>query len=142
MKITLLSLLFIVAHLGYAQDLVKDRVLEEKVGYSNPSSSTSTHLRKQGTTFKLEDYACNLNYKDSTNNFYTVNHQADLVYFEKFDTIKSEIIESGYYRLVYKDSNYGYCWEKDLVWFAFRDGKVIQREFYSKGIKSDSFITR
>lgn len=128
--------------IGNAQDLIKERTLGYKEGYSNPASSVQQHLIKQGISYSLEEYACNLNYIDSSNYFFTINQQADLIYFEKYETSENiyQMIESGYYRLVYMNEEFGYCWLKDLVWMYFKDNRLMEKRFYRQGEIVESFI--
>lgn len=129
-----LILSFTVISLVHSQNLIKNRVLEQKLGYVNPSSSARMHLIKQGTTYSLEDYSCNLNISDTLMFFYTVNEQSDLIYFERKSSFdNSMLVETGYYRLVYLDDDLAYCWVKDLVWMSFSDKKLIGRKFFVRG---------
>ncbi|HQU40502.1 MAG: hypothetical protein H6548_06885 [Chitinophagales bacterium] len=131
-----------IVFVGNAQDLIRERSVEYREGYSNPSSSIQQHLIKQGITYSFEEYACNLNCADSTNFYFTVNQQADLIYFEKYETNNNsrQMIESGYYRLVYMNEEYGYCWTKDLVWMFFEDNILVNKKFYHQGDVMESFI--
>ena len=122
----------------YGQELctLKPDILRARIGVISVGSTVMQHLYKYGTNYSLEEFDCGINVDWNTNRAFTVNQQADLVYFETyFDSTHTSLKVQGYYRLVFKNPEYGYCWMKDLVWNTFDDtGKLLKKEFYSKGV--------
>ncbi len=119
----------------HAQDLCKDGQYETyPKGYVNSAGTSLNHLKKVGIMHDASEFVCTPNYYSSSNKVYTINQQADLLYFESYhDSTCTTIKTQGYYRLVYVDAETGYCWEKDLVWNFFdRTGKLTKKEFYYK----------
>jgi hypothetical protein len=77
--------------------------------------------------------------------YYIRNDRSDLVYFQLVNESKKEIVSTGFFRLTYMNKNYSKdllkakgnllgCWEKDLVWTYYKDGKIVA-EFYDAGNK-------
>lgn len=79
--------------------------------------------------------------------YYIRNDRSDLVYFQLFNEERNEIVSTGFYRLIYVSKDYSkslqtakgnliLCWEKDLVWTYYKEGKIIN-EFYDAGVLKD-----
>ncbi|MBK7110396.1 MAG: hypothetical protein WAU21_00850 [Chitinophagales bacterium] len=123
-----------------AQDLiVNTNILKEDVGSTGGGSGVFNHLNKIGLTSSFEEFICSPNLGER-NLIYTISQQSDLVYFESYyDSTHVEIFQQGYYRLCYINWEYGYCWEKDLVWNSFdRNGSLIKKEYFEKGKTVDT----
>lgn len=134
--LTLLLLLFFCSiNQTNAQDICKSRITSEQPGFALSLSTTPEHFIKIGITLGLVEFMCYPYFDSPSTLAYTVNQQADLMYFEEyFDTTHVNINYQGYYRLTYIDSETGYCWVKDLVWNFYDINGVLQKkEYYNKG---------
>jgi hypothetical protein len=142
MKLDLMILLLICSiNKIYSQDSISNNILEEKLGYTSPSSTVLLHLRKYGTKYDLIEFDCSLDYNNVNRSYHVISQQSDLIYFEQyFDSTRKKIEVQGYYRLNYESSEIGYCWVKDLVWNFFnKEGILIQRKYFIKGTQKKTF---
>ncbi len=132
-------LIFVLLHFScllIGQDLCKKKeILEPNNGIVSAGSTSVDHLSKFGIFYDLREFSCSIDNNNSLNFVFTVNQQADLIYFENYyDTTHILLKEQGYYRLKYSNAETGYCWAKDLVWNQFdKNGVLINKEFYDEG---------
>lgn len=135
-KLNFFIILVFFSCVANCQSLIEDgSVGLIKDGYVNPGSTALSHIRKSGITKDLITYDCHPEYFNQKNNVYTVNQQSDLLYYEAYsDSTKLNITTQGYYRLIFLDDDFGYCWVKDLVWNYFNlKGYLIKKEYYNNG---------
>lgn len=96
------------------------------------SASVNYHFFKQYENDNLELLDCSLRYSTKKNvKYYTIDSQSDLVLFKSFSK-NMQLLELGYFRLVFEDKHY--CWIPDLNWVFFdENNKIIKEKFYLKG---------
>jgi hypothetical protein len=123
--------------MSFSQDLVSFGLIEKKNGVTNSVSTINGHLKKIGTNYDLSEFSCSIDVNSNKINLYIISQQSDLIYFEQFyDSTKKVVEIQGYYRLIYIDSETGYCWEKDLIWNYFdKSSLFITRKYYLKGVE-------
>ncbi len=124
----------------FGQDLIKNKAVNYKEGFINPSSSVIMHLTKVAVTYSGMEISSTIDYQDSAICLYTVNEQADMMYFEEyFDKTKQRIKIQGYFKLMYIDSEIGYMWVKYLVWNYYNtEGMLVKKQFYKENKKTDA----
>jgi hypothetical protein len=131
---TIICLLVITdSHAQYRINL-SNRV-EEIPNTTNGGSSVSGHIAKYGFYYDVSEFYCGLPEYAVPTKLFTVNQQADLIYSTTYhDSTMLQIATQGYFRLVYVNSEIGYCWRRDLVWTYFDTfGKIQKTIFYNKG---------
>lgn len=134
-KILILSLFFFTPYITYTQDLInKGSDITTDSSITSGGSTVKSHIEKYGILPNGDEFSCGVNFGE-TNQIYTISQQSDLIYYVSyFDTSYLKIKTQGYYRLVYINTQVGYCWKKDLVWNVFDiNGYLYSINYYNKG---------
>ncbi len=128
----LLAFVLLISNQIFGQDLIRmEHQIQVDSGITNGGSTALGHLDKIGINDKLEEYACDCSHNAGNKLIFTVSQQSDLVYYETYyDSSYTQIKEQGYYRLIYRDNEYGYCWTKDLIWNYYDTNGLLTKKLY------------
>ncbi len=114
--------------------------ITEVIGETSGGSTSLDHITMFALKFNIEEINCGYGFSGQTELLFIIAQQADLIYFETYyDTTKTQINTQGYYRLIFIDTEIGYCWKQDLIWNTFNpNGYLIKKQYYNAGMLTET----